>query len=129
MTKKRLLIVDDELMLLYSLRRILGDTYDVTIAHGGQKALDIINAQDEKFDLILSDVSMPDINGVNVYLYIKKHYPGLEKNVVFMTGGPMSEYLDEFLVSNKAICMTKPFEPDKLLATLNDIITSNSTQV
>ena len=61
MAKKQILLVDDELMLLYSLRRMLEDLYDVTIATGGRKAIDLINKQDKHFDLIICDVSMPDI--------------------------------------------------------------------
>jgi len=127
MTKKQILIVDDELMLLYSLRRMLEDLYDITIASGGQKAIDIINKQKKHFDLIICDVSMPDINGVNLYLYIAKHHPGLEKRIIFMTGGPMSAYLDEFFVSNKALCLAKPFEYDNLRQVINDSIESNQT--
>jgi two-component system NtrC family sensor kinase len=125
MTQKRILIVDDELMLLYSLRRMLDDVYDVTIAHGGKAAIDLLNKPDNKYDLIISDVSMPDINGVNLYLYIAKHHPELEKKVIFMTGGTMSAYLDEFLVTNKAICLTKPFEAESLRQTIKDCIDSN----
>ena len=122
MSKKQILLVDDELMLLYSMRRMLEDVYDVTIASGGKKAIDLINKKTDQFDLIICDVSMPDINGVNFYLYIVKHHPGLEKRVIFMTGGPMSDYLDEFLVSNKTICLSKPFEYDKLRDVIKNLI-------
>lgn len=114
MAKKRILIVDDELMLLYSLRRMLDDLYDVTIASGGKKAIDNINNQKTPFDLIICDVSMPDINGVNLYLYIAKHHPGLEKHIIFMTGGPMSVYLDEFFITHTTVCLAKPFEYGQL---------------
>jgi len=122
MTQKRILIVDDELMLLYSLRRMLDDVYDITIAHGGQKAIDIINKQESQFDLIISDVSMPDVNGVNLFLYIAKHHPGLEQRVIFMTGGPMSAYLDEFFLTNKAMCLLKPFDSEKLLQVIKELV-------
>lgn len=127
MAKKRILIVDDELLLLYSLRRMLEDLYDVTIALGGKKAIDLINKQNPPFDLIICDVSMPDINGVNLYLYVAQHHPGIEKRIIFMTGGPMSVYLDDFFVSNKTLCLAKPFEADKLQKIIKDFLDTNQT--
>lgn len=120
--KKRILIVDDELLLLYSLKRMLDDIYDVTIANGGKKAIDIINQQKENFDLIISDVSMPEINGVNLYLYVAQHHPGLEKHIIFMTGGPLSTYLDDFFMTNKALCLSKPFEYEQLRKIVRDCL-------
>ena len=127
MTKKRILLVDDELMILYTLQHILKDVYDVTLAHSGQKAIDLINKQQHPYDLIISDVSMPDVNGVNLYLYIQKHHPGLEKRVIFMTGGPTSVYLDDFFVNTKAVCLVKPFEFDALRKVIKDCIEENAT--
>ena len=127
MTKKQILIVDDELIILYSLRRMLSDTYDVTIAHGGVKAIELINGPNNQYDLIISDVSMPDVNGVNLYLYVEQHHPGLEKRIIFMTGGPMSAYLDDFFASKHAICLLKPFEAGKLLQAINDFIEVKQT--
>lgn len=129
MTKKRILLVDDELMLLFSMRRMLEDLCDVTIASGGRKAIDLINKGDKHFDLIICDISMPDINGVNFFLYIAKHHPGLEKRIIFMTGGPMSAYLDDFFADNKNLCLSKPFDYDKLRQTIKDFLDLNQTPV
>lgn len=128
MAKKRILIVDDELMILYSLQHILQNTYDVVLAQGGKKAIDLINQSKHPYDLIISDVSMPDVNGVNLYLYIQKHHPGLEKRVIFMTGGPTSVYLDDFFVNTKAVCLVKPFEFESLRKVINDCISENTEQ-
>lgn len=127
MTKQRILIVDDELMLLYSLRRMLEDLYDVTIASGGRKAIDLIKEGKTPFDLIICDVSMPDINGVNLYLYIAEHNPELKGHVVFMTGGPSSAYLDDFFEKNKLLCLAKPFEYDQLRQVVKDLIDQSKT--
>jgi CheY-like chemotaxis protein len=122
MTKKRILIVDDELMLLYSLRRMLEDLYDVTIASGGRKAIDLINKQETPFDLIICDVSMPDINGVNLYIYLAEHHPTIKDHIVFMTGGSSSAYLDDFFETNKLLCLLKPFEYEQLRQTVKDLL-------
>ncbi|MDR3478723.1 MAG: response regulator [Gammaproteobacteria bacterium] len=117
--KKKILIIDDELMLLLSMQRMLEDLYDITIANGGQAAIDIINKGDKKFDLIICDISMPDVNGANFYLYILKKYPGLEKRIIFMTGGPLGSYLDEFFTGSRLL---KPFEYDELRKAIQDFL-------
>lgn len=122
MSKKRILIVDDELMLLLSMQRMLEDLYDVNIALGGKEAIDMINKQDSGFDLIICDVSMPDINGPSLYLYIVKNHPGLEKKLIFMTGGPLSTYLDDFFTSNNNLCLSKPFGYDQLRQIIKDFL-------
>lgn len=123
MDKKKILIIDDELMLLLSMQRMLEDLYDVTIANGGQKAIDIINKGDVTFDLIICDISMPDVNGANFYLYILKKYPGMEKRIIFMTGGPLGSYLDEFFSGSRLL---KPFEYDELRTTVKDFLDANT---
>ncbi|MES2216953.1 MAG: response regulator [Pseudomonadota bacterium] len=125
MVKKQILLVDDELMLLYSLKRMLDDLYDITIAAGGRKAIDLINDKNNHYDLIICDVSMPDVNGVNLYLYIAKHHPELQKKIIFMTGGPSSVYLDDFFMSIDNIRLSKPFEYEDLRQTIKDYLEAN----
>ena len=127
MPKKQIIIIDDELMLLLSMQRMLEDEFDITIANGGQKALDTLSKREKWFDLIICDLNMPDINGQNLYLDIAKKYPGLEKRIVFMTGGSITSELEKFFVSNKCLCLPKPFEYSKLLQAINDSLESNHT--
>ena len=122
MLKKQILVVDDELMLLYSLRRMLQEEYEVTIALGGKKALEFINNKNNHYDLIICDVSMPDINGVNLYLYVAEHHKGLERRIIFMTGGPTSIYLDDFFIKIPNLRLSKPFEAKQLLEDIKSVL-------
>jgi CheY-like chemotaxis protein len=102
-SRKKILIVDDELMLLLSMQRLLGNLYDITIAAGAKEAIKIVDKQDTHFDLIIIDIYMPDINGVDLYHHIIKKNPSLKNNIIFMTGGNLTTEIKEFLTNNKNV--------------------------
>lgn len=107
--KRSVLIVDDEPLLLKSYKRMLEGHYNVSTAQGGQAAIDLLEKSPQSYDLILSDLSMPDVSGVDLYRYVAKRYPGREKDFIFMTGDTYTPGLREFLASVNNICMEKPF--------------------
>lgn len=126
--KKRILIVDDEPLILKSLKRILEENYNVTIASKGQTALELLKQnENEQFDLIISDVTMPDVTGADLFNKIALQFPGLEHNIIFMTGYAYSAKLKQFLagIDNKVI--TKPFEEESLLQTINNFFCNNTS--
>jgi two-component system response regulator CiaR len=120
MDKKRILLIDDELMLLLSMQRMLDSEYQVDIAVGGKQALAAID--NNIYDLIICDINMPDVNGVDVYLYINKNHPVMEDRIIFMTGAILSDEITEFLTRNNNKCLPKPFESQKLLTTIKDFL-------
>ena len=127
MPKPNILLVDDELMLLLGMQRMLEDLYDISLANGGQEAIEILNKSDKIFDLIICDISMPDINGANLYLYIINKYPEMANKIIFMTGGRYSNYLDEFFTDSKKICLLKPFEYEALRKAIKNVLDANTT--
>ena len=68
-TMKNILIVDDNRDLADGLAMLLEDDFSVTTSYGGVDALNFLAAND--YDLILLDVELPDINGIEVYCQIK----------------------------------------------------------
>src|SRR5512136_3432974 len=81
---KKVLIVDDEETLKWSMSKSLSkdkDKYEVIIANNGKEALTLL--KDNKIDLVISDIRMPDINGLDLLVKIKKEYP--ETKVIIMT--------------------------------------------
>ena len=83
-TKPRILIVDDEPSMREMLRIVLRrDGYDVTVAANGTEAIDIL--QRDRMDMLLSDIRMPDVSGVEVLRVAKEANKDL---VAFMTSGP-----------------------------------------
>jgi DNA-binding NtrC family response regulator len=122
MTKKKILIVDDELMLLLSMQRMLEDSYDISTATGGRQAINMINQENDNFDLIITDINMPDVNGVDLYFDVQKNHPNLAKRMIFMTGANLTTDIKNFLNTNKNICISKPFESDLLFKVIEDFI-------
>ncbi len=82
----RVLIIDDERMLLHAYQRWLGNVYDVQLAHGGKEAINVLGA-DAEWDAILCDVMMPDVDGVAVHEWVALNRPELLSRMLFCTGG------------------------------------------
>jgi DNA-binding NtrC family response regulator len=108
--KGRILLVDDEEIVLRSCQRILGGTYDIDIAHNGLEALGKVN--ENRYDVLILDIKMPKMDGIEVLRRVKEARPDID--VIMVTG------LHEIGTAVKAIklgaldYLPKPFEPDEL---------------
>ncbi len=112
----RILIVDDEPIVIRSCTRILSDgAYTVEAVQDGFSALKKVEEAD--FDLLILDVMMPKMDGLEVLQAVKERHPDLE--VIMMTG------LSEIQTAVKAMklgafdYLSKPFDPDELLIIVN----------
>jgi len=108
-TAKKLLIIDDEIYLLELLKDVLeaGDPgLTVTMCSSGQNALDLISAH--HFDLIVSDIHMPGISGVDIYHQLKNL--GMENKLLIITGDPYLPSVAAFLRTSGTPYLKKPFE-------------------
>ncbi len=81
--RPNILVVDDELGVRESLRMILSDNYNVLLAENGRECLNIVK-NTEQLDLVILDIKMPDINGIDVLKQIKEINPFLP--VIIITG-------------------------------------------
>ena len=83
--KSKILIVDDEELILLAWRKELeSEGYEVSTASNGKEAVDA--AAKEKPDIVITDLIMPEMDGVEVCRKIKKMYP--DTDVVFVSGHP-----------------------------------------
>ncbi len=114
----RILIVDDEPGNLEVLNRVLRKKNDVLSALTGLDALAILEREGGKVDAIVSDLNMPDMNGINLYKVVSQKFPGLEKRFVFITGGLYTEEARNFLKTVPNPFLEKPFEFEDLLKAL-----------
>lgn len=81
--KRKILVVDDQESMRMLLRDMLEEIgYEVSLAEGGMEALRMLEAS--QFDLVLSDLNMPEMDGATLLKEIKAKYPGLP--VVIITG-------------------------------------------
>jgi CheY-like chemotaxis protein len=94
----RLLVIDDEPMLLSTYERTLSRSFAVTTALGGRAGLARLE-QDESWDVILCDLMMPDLDGPAVYEQIRARFPALERRVLFSSGGAFTPRCRDFAES------------------------------
>ncbi len=116
---KKILICDDEEGIRESLKLILGDYYNLIITTDGMQCLDCLkNAED--IGLILLDIKMPKINGLDILKQIKKLCPSLP--VIIVTGYKSVETATEAVKLGASGYIVKPFKSEEILATTQSII-------
>lgn len=120
----RLLIVDDELVFLGSLRRLFSNEHDVFVANRGRNALDLLRAG-QRFDAILCDLLMPEVTGVELYTELRRIAPDQADCMIFLTGGAFSESSQQFLdgISNR--WFEKPCNLEQLRAAVREVVVRN----
>jgi DNA-binding response OmpR family regulator len=123
MTKKRILLVDDERELVDLLKmRLEANDYEVITAYDGQAALDL--ARREKPDLIILDIMLPRMDGYRVCGLLKKD-PGFAGIPVLMfTAKAQAEDVKLGEEAGASGYITKPFEPDALLGKIKELLKS-----
>jgi signal transduction histidine kinase/CheY-like chemotaxis protein len=108
----RILVVDDEPFVGTVLRRTLAE-HEVTVVESAQAALQRV-ASGERFDVVLSDLIMPGMSGMDLYRELSERDPALARRFVFLTGGTFSPAARDFLARERLECVEKPFEVDAL---------------
>ncbi|MGF1469345.1 MAG: ATP-binding protein [Sandaracinaceae bacterium] len=119
-TGARILIVDDEPKLATTLRIALADRADLVVAESGRQALEILEA-DQAFDLILCDLMMPEVGGVDLYEHIEGAAPELLPRFAVMTGGAFTDRAREFLKVEGLRRLEKPFGLEEVEALLREL--------
>ncbi|HUV30165.1 MAG TPA: response regulator [Acidobacteriota bacterium] len=111
MERPSILVVDDELLirdLLYDF--FSGQGWDISVAENGERALDILRGR--KVDLVLTDIKMPEMDGLTLTSRVHETYPGIP--VVVMTGYPSVDSAVQALRSKVADYIIKPFNINQL---------------
>jgi len=103
-----LLIVDDEDRVRSSLRRTLHRHYRVVLADSAEDARHVL-AAGGPFDLVLCDLMMPGMSGMDLAAWIAEHHPALSRRMIFMTGGAFTPEAEEFLATSPHPSLEKPF--------------------
>jgi CheY-like chemotaxis protein len=108
-TEKKLLIVDDEETLTYSLYQTFikaTEIYEVVTAASGDEAAEKLAQQ--RFDLVLTDIKMPGMDGLELLMQIKAKYPGTK--VIVMTAFGSMEKKEESLAKGADFYIEKDFD-------------------
>ena len=118
---KRALIIEDEpgfLRLLHAVLERMGIESDGT--NNGPAAFQMLQKRD--YDIIISDIDMPDVNGMEVNKYIDKYFPHLINRIIFATGNSFNGNYRNFFQSIQCPVLFKPFELDELRSAVQLIV-------
>ncbi|MGH7228336.1 MAG: response regulator [Nitrospiraceae bacterium] len=113
----RVMIVDDEPDIRKVVRMTLQKAgYDVLDAEDGEKAIEVISTGENRLmlDVIICDIRMPKINGVEAIAYFRKEYPRVP--IIVLTGFPDVNMATSFLADGVVDYLVKPVEGEKLKA-------------
>jgi two-component system, NtrC family, sensor kinase len=116
-----ILVVDDEPSLISSLRRVLRHCRSFSAASSGRKALEQIEAGAWP-DIILCDLMMHDLSGVELHDALARDYPELAERMLFITGGAFTEKTRRFALEQADRVVEKPISPEKLRERLRDLL-------
>lgn len=124
MKKSKILIVDDSKPILCLLEVILGKRFDVFAANDGFSAMNWL-MEGNKPDLIISDLQMPHIDGVELlsYLSCTDYYNGVP--VLVLSGAEESEIIKKCHNLHISGYITKPFDPSELLNKVENALNIN----
>ena len=126
MEKKKAIVIDDEQIVLDSVSKILTDeNYEVDVSLSGRQGLD--QAIEKQYDIVLTDIKMPDIGGMRVLRDVKRAKPSLP--VVMITGYASVQSAVQAMKLGAADYIEKPFTPDQLLKAVASALDIAATQV
>jgi DNA-binding NtrC family response regulator len=112
---KRILVIDDDSAIREMLRELLTEQgYSVELAEDGEKAMELM--QKDRFDLIITDIVMPEKDGISVIIHLMKQYP--ETKCLAMSGGgriSSKTYLNLADKLGASKTLEKPFELSEML--------------
>jgi signal transduction histidine kinase len=128
LSRGRVLVVDDEPIVCFSLERLLSSEGDVVAVTSAKEGLARIEAG-ERFDVILCDLMMPEMDAAAMYEALTKIAPSQADRMVFVTGGAFTTRGRDFLERVPNQRLSKPFDVDALLALVRERMSSPGGEV
>lgn len=116
-----ILVVDDDPPVGIAVRRLLSSEHDVLALTSAREAIGRVS-QGERFDVILSDLMMPDVTGMDLHAELTRLAPEQAEKVVFMTGGAFTSQAREFLDRVRNPRVEKPFDLGTLRAVIHGLL-------
>jgi two-component system NtrC family sensor kinase len=117
----RILVVDDEAHVAGVLADMLAlDGHSIDLAPNGALALDRL--RQTTYDLVLSDIRMPELDGLSLYQEVQRLHPEMSRRFVFLTGDRLSSETGRFLATAGAPSLAKPFHLDEVLSVVRRML-------
>lgn len=123
--KKKLLIIDDEKNIRFTLKKSLENDYEITTAVNGEDGIE--KFKEDSFDVILLDMKLPGIDGIDVLKEIKD----LDKtaNIIIITGFGSVDNAVETMKLGAIDYLRKPFTPDEIKEIVTNVITRKESEI
>ncbi|MDD2806724.1 MAG: response regulator [Elusimicrobiales bacterium] len=118
----RVLVVDDEKVMLSMMRKLFDEhasEIELHMAERGMAALLLLGKK--HFDLVILDVVMPDMDGVEVCKALRRNPDTADLKIISVTGKQLTEEQEEYLERNTECLLKKPFPPSELLERINTL--------
>jgi CheY-like chemotaxis protein len=123
----KLLVVDDNRAVADSVSATLSEHHQVDVADSAQTAL--IKLRQNSYDVVLCDLLMPHMNGIDLFVALQNEGKGHERRLVFFTGAPISDTTRSFLQQHGRTCVAKPISEDQLEKAVREVLQELTTNV
>jgi CheY-like chemotaxis protein len=118
---KRILLVDDDALVLSVVREMLEvDEHRVELATDGMDALQ--HLERESFDLIMTDIRMPGLDGIGLYRAVVSRWPELRDKIMFIATPRDDDATRDFLAKTAVTYLAKPFGLNDLRRVVSQIV-------
>lgn len=114
-----LLVEDDAISRTYFVETLRGYGYEVLEAGDGIKALALLEKHRYLVDLVITDMVLPQLNGIRLIARMRARWP---KIPVIMVSGYLSEEAGNKIFDGKVDCLEKPFRPSALVAIVQRLV-------
>jgi CheY-like chemotaxis protein len=114
-----ILVVDDDVFVARSIRRLLRPKHEVTLAMSGREALRLL--ENHSYDMVFCDVMMPEMTGLELHQAVAARNAELARRFVFITGGPFTPEASSLFSAVTNPCVQKPFTPADLHAAMESV--------
>jgi PAS domain S-box-containing protein len=112
--RAKILVVDDEPEMALTLSEILETKgHRVEIVENGRVALEKL--RQNRYDLVLSDLRMPVLDGPGLYRAVAKDFPDMLERMILVTGDTLAPHINAFLKETRVTCIEKPLNPAAVL--------------
>ena len=114
-----ILVVDDDVEVAITLADVLRlRGHDVETAFGGREGLE--KARDQTYDIVISDVRMPDLDGPNLFLTLRAEVPDLDRRMLFMTGDTLGVDVAALVRETNITVIEKPLDPASVAGLIDE---------
>ena len=122
----RILVIDDEPLIGLSIKRLLARSHDVIPMTSAAEALEVLRT--ERFDIILCDLMMPQMTGMDFHAALEQEAPELASQVVFLTGGAFTPAARAFLDRVPNTRLNKPFASSELKGLIDERVAARAAE-